>query len=149
MYKSLSLIICSVLLVAVTFDKPANATYTKCRNPDLSINRYCFKRGDRGIYIQKLTIVLGELGYYQGKSKNLFDKELEKSVIKFQEEYRLKSTDGIVGNETLLRICQAIGKGCPANASQGCYTGSPRNVVACLNNFKSESEKDRSYSNGR
>jgi peptidoglycan hydrolase-like protein with peptidoglycan-binding domain len=137
------------LCIPFVFVDSASAAYTKCRNSDPGINKYCFKLGDRGTYIQKLSIALSELGYYQGKPKKLFEKELEKSVIKFQREYRLKSTDGIVGNETLLQICKAKGKGCAADASSGCYTGSPRNVVACLNDFKPESEKDRIYSNGR
>jgi peptidoglycan hydrolase-like protein with peptidoglycan-binding domain len=145
MYK-ISWII-AFFIIPFLFVDSATAAYTKCQNPDSSINKYCFKRGDRGTYIQKLSMVLSHLGYYQGKPKNSFDKELEQSVIKFQKEYRLKSSDGIVGYETLLQMCKAKGKGCAAEASNDCYTGSPRNVVACLNDFRSDSEKDRSYFN--
>jgi hypothetical protein len=67
--------------------------------------------------------------------------------LKFQREYRLKSSDGVLGSETLLQMCKAYGKGCAADAGSGCYMGSPRLVVACLNDFRSDSEKDRSYFN--
>jgi peptidoglycan hydrolase-like protein with peptidoglycan-binding domain len=148
MLKIPLLIILSLLSAATILSSPADAAYTKCRTTSSdSVNKYCFRKGDRGTYIQKLSMVLSHLGYYQGKPKNSFDKELEQSVIKFQKEYRLKSSDGIVGYETLLQMCKAKGKGCAADASNDCYTGSPRNVVACLNDFRSDSEKDRSYFN--
>jgi hypothetical protein len=84
--KSLSFIICSVLLVSLTFEESANATYTRCKNPDLSINKYCFKLGDKGAYIKKASIILSEIGYYQGKPSSIFTKGLETSVIKFQRD---------------------------------------------------------------
>jgi hypothetical protein len=128
------------LIMTLVFASTTNATYTKCRNPDLSINKYCFKLGDRGIYIKNISIVLKEIEhyqYYQGKPTNIFNKNLEKSVVKFQQDYRLNSTDGVVGNETLLQMCKVWGKGCkPSDIGNGCYTGSPKLVTACLNNFK-------------
>jgi Putative peptidoglycan binding domain len=136
--KSLSFIICSVLLVSLTFEESANATYTRCKNPDLSINKYCFKLGDKGAYIKKASIILSEIGYYQGKPSSIFTKGLETSVIKFQRDYRLNSSDGIIGNETLLQMCRVWGKGCkPSDINTGCYTGSPKLVTFCLSNFKS------------
>jgi peptidoglycan hydrolase-like protein with peptidoglycan-binding domain len=142
------LIILSLLSTLTIFSSPADAAYTKCKvTPSDGANKYCFRKGDRGTYIQKLSMVLSHLGYYQGKPKNLFDKELEQSVIKFQREYRLKSSDGVVGGETLVQMCKAKGKGCAADAGNDCYTGSPRNVIGCLNDFKSDAEKDRSYFN--
>jgi Putative peptidoglycan binding domain len=132
-----------VILVITFFFAPffitdsATATYTKCQNPDLSINKYCFKLGDRGTYVKKISIVLKEIGYYQGKPTNVFNKNLGKSVVKFQQDYRLNSTDGIVGNETLLQMCKVWGKGCkPSDIGNGCYTGSPKLVTACLDSFK-------------
>ena len=148
MLKKSLLIIFSLLSTFTILSAPGEAAYTKCQATSSdSVNKYCFRKGDRGTYIQKISAVLSELGYYQGKPKNLFDKELEKSVIKFQREYRLKSSDGMVGSETLLQMCKAKGKGCAADASNDCYTGSPRNVVGCLNEFRSDSEKDKSYFN--
>jgi peptidoglycan hydrolase-like protein with peptidoglycan-binding domain len=123
-----------------TFTSAAHATYTKCRNPDLSISKYCFRLGDQGAYIKKLSIVLKKIEhyqYYQGKPTNIFNKDLERAVIKFQQDYRLSSTDGVVGNETLLQMCKVRVKGCtPSDIGNGCYTGSPKLVTACLNKFK-------------
>jgi hypothetical protein len=135
MYKVI--FVTSFLLIPFFLAESATATYTKCRNPDLSINKYCFRSGDRGTYIKKISIVLKEIKYYQGKPTNIFNKDLEKSVIKFQQDYRLNSTDGVVGNETLLQMCKVWGKGCkPSDIGNGCYTGSPKLVTACLDNFK-------------
>jgi Putative peptidoglycan binding domain len=142
------LLVIILIFIPNIFANAAHATYTKCRNSDASINKYCFKLGDRGIYIQRISSLLNEFGYYDGRSKTLFDKELERSVVKFQRDYRLKSTDGIVGNETLLHMCK-VSRGCKPNAGPSCYIGSPRIVVNCLNDFKPESEKNRSYSDGR
>jgi hypothetical protein len=141
------LLVMAFLLVPFLFVEPATAAYTKCRKPDLSVNKFCFKLGDRGAYIEKISSILNEIGYYKGKSTAIFNKKLEKSVIKFQQDYRLRSSDGIVGNETLLHICKVRGKGCKPDADDGCYTGSPRFVVSCLSDFRSESEKDKAYFN--
>jgi peptidoglycan hydrolase-like protein with peptidoglycan-binding domain len=123
------------------------SSYTKCKNTVENINKYCFQRGDRGTYITSISNLLKELGYYQGKPTNDFNLTVKKSVVKFQKEYRLEVANGIVENNTLLKMCQAARKGCSPNAGSGCYMGSPRLVVACLNKFKDEKEQDRSYSN--
>jgi peptidoglycan hydrolase-like protein with peptidoglycan-binding domain len=91
--------------------------------------------------------ILDEIGYYKGGSINQFNIEVEKSVIRFQQDYRLKPSDGIVGSETLLHLCKVRSKGCKPSDDNSCYTGSPRGVVSCLNDFRSDSEKDRSYFN--
>jgi peptidoglycan hydrolase-like protein with peptidoglycan-binding domain len=127
-----------LVLASSTFTSAAHATYTKCRNPDLSINKYCFKLGDRGVYIKNISIVLKEIEhyqYYQDEPTNIFNKSLEKSVVKFQQDYGLNS-DGIVGNKTLLTMCQVRGKGCPPPITSGCLMGSPKLVTACLDKFK-------------
>jgi peptidoglycan hydrolase-like protein with peptidoglycan-binding domain len=92
------LLVVAFLLMSFLFVYPATAAYTKCRKPDLSVNKFCFKLGDRGAYIEKISGILDEIGYYKGKSTTIFNKELERSVIKFQQDSRLSSSDGIVGN---------------------------------------------------
>jgi peptidoglycan hydrolase-like protein with peptidoglycan-binding domain len=141
------LLVVAFLLMPFLFVYPATAAYTKCRKPHLSVNKFCFKLGDRGAYIEKISSILDEIGYYRGKPTAIFNKKIERSVIKFQQDYRLSSSDGIVGNETLLHMCKVRGKGCKPDADNGCYTGSPRFVVSCLNDFRSEAEKDRAYFN--
>lgn len=130
-------LIMTLVFASNTFASATHATYTKCRNPDLKINKYCFKLGDRGTYIKKISIILKEIEYYQGTTTNIFTKSLEKSVVKFQQDYRLNSTDGVVGNETLLQMCRVWGKGCkPNDIGNGCYTGSPKLVTACLDSLR-------------
>jgi len=88
---------------------------------------------------------LREAGYYQGKSTNQFNLEVQQAVIKFQKDYRtikgdefkrVLTVDGIVGEDTLIRLCQAVGRGCGPDASIGCYMGSPILVGDCLDKYK-------------
>jgi N-acetyl-anhydromuramyl-L-alanine amidase AmpD len=136
-----------ILIAQQSATNKSRESYTKCKITVDNTNKYCFQKGNKGIYIQNLISLLSEIGYYRGKSTNQFDVGVEKSVARFQQDYRLKSSDGIVGNETLLHICKVTSKGCKPSDSNGCYTGSPRLVVSCLNDFRSDSEKDRSYLN--
>ena len=128
-------------------DLPANAGYSKCQsNFDRNISPYCFKRGDRGTQVQKVSELLREIGYYQGSATKQFNGNLEKAVITFQKDYRLQVSDGVVGNETLLHICKVRGKGCKPNDDPSCYTGSPRMVTSCLSDFKVGVGKNQSDS---
>jgi hypothetical protein len=122
-------------------------SYTKCKVTVENISKYCFQRGDRGTYITNISALLKDIGYYQGKPSNEFNREVEKSVTRFQRDYRLIPFEGIVENKTLLKMCQVKHKGCSPNDNNSCYTGSPRGVVSCLNEFKSNAEKDKAYSN--
>jgi hypothetical protein len=131
----------SLGLTTLLFNPPANAGYSKCRNnPDPNISPYCFKRGDRGSLIKKVSEHLEEIGYFKGNSTDKFDSKLQKSVINFQKDYRLKASDGIIGNETLLQICKVRVRGCKPNDSRMCYAGSPRMVIGCLSDFNSQGE---------
>jgi peptidoglycan hydrolase-like protein with peptidoglycan-binding domain len=124
----------------------ALAGYSKCK----SVTReaptpYCFKRGDSGRLIKILVEDLREAGYYQGKSITQFNFKVQQAVIKFQKDYRtiegsqfaaVLTVDGIVGEDTLIRLCQALGRGCGPDATNDCYTGSPRNVIGRLDRYK-------------
>lgn len=46
------------------------------------------------------------------------------------------AVDGIVGENTLVRLCQAVGRGCTAESDYICYTGSPVLVSDCLDKYK-------------
>jgi Putative peptidoglycan binding domain len=101
------------------YDSRSATIYTKCQN-SININSYCFEKGNQGVYIQKISMLLSELGFYRGKIKKLFDKELESSIIKFQKKQQIKPADGIVGFETLFWICKAqMGTGCTASVKSG------------------------------
>lgn len=124
----------------------AYSTYSKCK----SINKeaptpYCFKLGDSGRLINVLVKDLREAGYYKGKNTTKFNSEVQQAVIKFQKDYRsikgdefkqVLKVDGIVGADTLIRLCQAVGRGCGPNDDIRCYTGSPVLVQDCLNKYK-------------
>jgi hypothetical protein len=86
--------------------------YTKCQNPAVP-NTYCFQKGDHGDHVRNISVLLSELGYYRGKPKRLFDLEIKKSVIKFQEKNQVKPANGILDYDTLFWLCKAnSGAGC-------------------------------------
>jgi hypothetical protein len=136
-----------LLTSLLTFnEQPAWGRYSRCR----SVTReaptpYCFKRGDSGILIKVLVEDLREAGYYHGKTTTVFNTQVEQAVINFQKDYRIirghnfapvLAVDGIVGENTLIRLCQAVGRGCTADADYACYMGSPVLVSDCLKKYK-------------
>ncbi len=123
----------------------AIAGYSQCKtNNQTNVSPYCFKKGNSGSLIKTLVEDLRTAGYYQGKTTQIFNTKVEQSVKKFQQDYRqikgslgpVLKVDGVVGSDTLSRLCQAIGRGCNADADASCYTGSPRMVTSCLDKYK-------------
>lgn len=143
-------IYCTIaLLTCLVCATPAIAGYTQCRNrstesPDL---RYCLRRGDSGPMIRSLTEDLREAGYWRGNLTSQFTEEVEQAIMRFQRDYETipesdwdtpLSIDGIVGPATQVRLCQAVGRGCGPDDPLGCYTGSPRLVIDCLESYGGE-----------
>jgi peptidoglycan hydrolase-like protein with peptidoglycan-binding domain len=133
----------------VSTNLQANAGYSRCKTVTKEApTPYCFKQGDSGKLISILVEDLRKVGYYKGKPTTVFNSEVKKAVIKFQKDYRVitdngvpsplpvLTADGIVGENTLIRLCQAIGKGCSPNDEWVCYTGSPVLVGRCLDKYK-------------
>jgi hypothetical protein len=121
--------------------KPARAEYTTCASSD----RLCLRKGDSGAIIQSLVSDLRKAGYYNGKSTNRFNSEVESAVKAFQTDYQhIKNDtsgrhpdldiDGIVGQETVMRLCQKVYRGC--NADADCYSGSVRLLIPCYETYK-------------
>jgi peptidoglycan hydrolase-like protein with peptidoglycan-binding domain len=115
------------------------AGYSPCKSSN-QYSSYCFKEGDSGTEIKYLSEDLKMLGYYTGSATSVFNRTLKNAVRKFQSDYGksrgLGKADGIVGEKTLLAICQASRKGCSPTASNGCYTGSVLNISSCLDRYK-------------
>lgn len=122
------------------------ARYSKCRTLNKeSPTPYCFKKGDSGRLISILVGDLTKAGYYKGKRTSRFDSNVEKAVIKFQKDYRaiddcpecsILKADAVVDANTLVRLCQAVGRGCRPDDTHVCYTGSPVLVGECLDKYK-------------
>ena len=118
----------------------ARADYTVCANSD----RLCLKKGDSGPIISALVKDLRKAGYNPGKNTDRFTSEVENAVKSFQTDhqhvrndtYRYYSDldiDGIVGKDTILRVCQKVYRGCDADSS--CYTGSPQFALPCYRTY--------------
>jgi Putative peptidoglycan binding domain len=134
---SISIGIISIASIIQSSDR-AVAGYSRCSGNN-QYSRFCFKKGDSGTKIQQLSIDLINVGYYKGKPTKIFNQNVENAVKKFQADYAsrgIKKTNGTVDEETLLVICQASRKGCSSSDGDSCYTGSPRNVTACLDTYK-------------
>ena len=116
----------------------AIAGYSRCSENN-QYSRFCFKKGDSGAKIQQLSTDLTNIGYYKEKPTRVFDQNIQNAVRKFQSDYAsrgISKTNGTIDENTLLVICQASRKGCSASDGNSCYTGSPRNVTACLDSYK-------------
>ena len=119
--------------------KPAKADYTACANSD----RLCLKKGDSGPIVQALVKDLRKAGYYTGKTTDRLNSEVETAVKAFQVDHQhFKNAtdtsldldiDGIVGKDTIIRLCQKVYRGCDANLS--CYGGSIQLLLPCWRNY--------------
>jgi Putative peptidoglycan binding domain len=118
----------------------ARADYSTCRNS----TRLCLRKGDSGPIVQSLVEDLRTAGYYTGKTTDLFNAEVEAALQGFQSDHQhLKNdtgnrysdldVDGIVGKETVMRLCQKVYRGCDANLS--CYRGSIQLLLPCWRNY--------------
>jgi peptidoglycan hydrolase-like protein with peptidoglycan-binding domain len=118
----------------------ARADYSTCR----SSTRLCLKKGDSGPIVQSLVKDLRAAGYYTGEDTDRFNSEVETAVQGFQTDhqhmkndpnnrYSDLSIDGVVGKDTITRLCQKVRRGCEADAN--CYTGSIRVLVPCWQNY--------------
>ena len=118
----------------------ARADYTVCANSD----RLCLKKGDSGPIISALVKDLRKAGYNPGKNTDRFTSEVENAVKSFQRDHQHVRNDtyqrhsdldidGIVGKDTILRVCQKVYRGCDADAS--CYTGSPQLALPCYRTY--------------
>jgi hypothetical protein len=114
----------------------ARADYSTCRNS----TRLCLKKGDSGPIIQSLAKDLRKAGYYTGQDTDRFNSEVEASIQSFQTDHQyLKNDtdnlfpdlqiDGIVGKETVMRLCQKAYRGCDADLR--CYRGSIKWLLPC------------------
>ena len=121
--------------------KAARADYTTCANSD----RLCLKKGDSGPIVQALVKDLRKAGYYTGKNTDRFNLEVEAAVQSFQtdhqqvkndqfDRYSDLTIDGVVGRDTVLRLCQKVYRGCDADAQ--CYTGSVQLLLPCYKNYQ-------------
>jgi Putative peptidoglycan binding domain len=117
----------------------AIAGYSPCESSN-QYSKYCFKRGDSGPKIKCIGEDLKMLGYYTGLTTGIFNKKLEDAVRKFQSDYArsrgLGKADGVVGEKTLVAICQASRRGCGPNDANWCYEGSVIGIVKCLERYK-------------
>lgn len=145
--KRLFLIAAITTACIVSTNLEAKAGYSRCKSVTKKApTPYCFKRGNSGALIKILVEDLRKAGYYKGQTTTVFNSEVEQSVIKFQKDYRtikgsdvyksVLAVDGIVGENTLIRLCQAVGRGCTAESDYICYMGSPVLVSDCLDKYK-------------
>jgi peptidoglycan hydrolase-like protein with peptidoglycan-binding domain len=118
----------------------ARADYSTCRNS----TRLCLKKGDSGPIVQALVKDLSAAGYYTGKTTDRFNSEVEAALQAFQTDHQHMKNDrsgyysdleidGIVGKETVMRLCQKVYRGCDANTS--CYGGSIQLLLPCWRNY--------------
>jgi hypothetical protein len=73
-------------------------TRVKIEGPVVGFDEWKLKklvRGDRGTLIVLVQNRLAAAGYYHGSSDGIFGAELERSIIRFQKEHRLKMTGQI------------------------------------------------------
>ncbi|GET36411.1 peptidoglycan-binding domain-containing protein [Microseira wollei] len=131
----------------------SSGSYSTCQSSsNRDISRYCFRLGDSGTLIENLVEDLRVAGYYEGRTTNRFDSKVEQAVKRFQQDYRyieamsVLAVDGIVGPDTLLRLCQATRRGCGPNAGLECYQGSPIGVIGCLERYNQYVATERSPS---
>jgi peptidoglycan hydrolase-like protein with peptidoglycan-binding domain len=118
----------------------ARADYTTCANSD----RLCLRKGDSGPIVQALVKDLRTAGYYTGANTDRFNSEVEAALQGFQTDHQHMKNDtrgyysdleidGIVGKETVMRLCQKVYRGCDANIS--CYGGSIQLLRPCWRNY--------------
>jgi Putative peptidoglycan binding domain len=118
----------------------ARADYSTCRDS----TRLCLKKGDSGSIVQSLVKDLRKAGYYTGKDTDRFNSEVTAAVQGFQTDHQhLKddtadrypdlAIDGIVGKETVMRLCQKAYRGCDADLS--CYRGSIKWLLPCWRTY--------------
>jgi Putative peptidoglycan binding domain len=124
------------------WNDPAQAVYSVCKKTQLN----CLRRGDSGDLVRNLVEDLRRAEYYNGKETEHFDVEVEKAVKAFQDDHRhLKNddekrfqdltVDGIVGQESIYRLCQRAYRGCKADLN--CYHGSVKWLIPCWEKYKS------------
>ena len=94
--------------------------------------------------IGSLVEDLRKAGYYRGRATRIFNADVERAVRQFQRDYETipgsdfssrLAIDGVAGPNTQVRLCQAVFRGCGPDAGVGCYTGSLRLVVSCLESY--------------
>jgi Putative peptidoglycan binding domain len=144
--KNKTLYTCAIALTlvgsAITMNpEAARADYSTCRNS----TRLCLKKGDSGPIVQALVKDLRTAGYYTGKTTDRFDAEVKTALQGFQTDHQHLTNDdtngrysdleidGIVGKETVMRLCQKVYRGCDANLS--CYRGSIELLLPCWRNY--------------
>ncbi len=118
----------------------ARADYSTCSNS----TRLCLRKGDSGPIVQALVKDLRKAGYYTGTTTDRFNSEVDAALQSFQSDHqRLKNdtgnrysdldVDGVVGKETIMRLCQKVYRGCDADLS--CYQGSIELLLPCWRNY--------------
>jgi peptidoglycan hydrolase-like protein with peptidoglycan-binding domain len=126
--------------VVTILSSSAYAGYSKCRNSQ----KYCFKQGDAGPLVKSLVKDLRKAGYYQGSDTDYFDSTVRYAVERFQADHRrllnggignypILAVDGVVGKETIRRLCQRVYRGCGPDAS--CYRGSVELLIPCWKKY--------------
>jgi hypothetical protein len=131
-------LVASCIIPMLSF--PAHAEYSKCR----SSQKYCFKQGDSGPLITSLVKDLRKAGYYQGSDTDYFDSTVRHAVERFQTDHRyllndrmrqssVLVIDGVVGKETVHRLCQRVYRGCEPDLR--CYGGSVELLIPCWKKY--------------
>lgn len=120
--------------------KAARADYSTCSNS----TRLCLRKGDSGPIVQALVKDLRKAGYYNGKTTDRLNLEVETALKSFQSDHQHfkdapdnsldLDVDGIVGKETILRLCQKVYRGCDADSR--CYRGSIQLLLPCWRNYE-------------
>lgn len=155
-YKIYKLLVLGMITIVIAISLPIDrvvAGYSSCRtvNPEFSDFKlnHCLRQGDSGAMISSLVENLREADYWHGTSTNNFTIEVERAVREFQRDYETIPglsgrlvIDGVAGPATQFRLCSAIGKGCKPGDGWGCYTGSPRLVVSCLESYGGHAYSD-------
>ncbi len=118
----------------------ARADYTTCANSD----RLCLKKDDSGPIVQALVKDLRKAGYYTEKTTDRLNSEIETAVNAFQVDHQhFKDVsdnsldldiDGIVGRDTVIRLCQKVYRGCDADTR--CYRGSMKFLLPCYETYQ-------------
>lgn len=119
----------------------ARADYSTCG----SSTRLCLKKGDSGSIVKALVKDLRKAGYYSGQNTDRFNSEVETAVQGFQTDHRHMKNDqhnhysdltidGVVGKDTVHRLCQKVYRGCDADAQ--CYTGSVQFLLPCYKTYQ-------------
>ena len=118
----------------------ARADYSTCSNS----TRLCLRKDDSGPIVQALVKDLRKAGYYTGMNTDLFNSEVDIAVKAFQVDHQhFKDTsdnsldldiDGVVGKETIMRLCQKVYRGCDADSR--CYRGSIQLLLPCWQSYE-------------